>query len=259
MTLSQHNDLPAAGHEYDADFFQWVEATARESARRILPLVRDIFHPNSVLDVGCGSGTWLETWNKLGVPDFNGVDGSYALKSPLQIDKEHFKIADLAAGFDCGRQFDLVQSLEVAEHIAPERAEAFVAALAAHGDIILFSAARPGQGGEFHVNEQHPAYWRKLFAKHGYRMFDPIRPQFVNDNAIAPWYRYNLFVFVRGPALEKFRNFLEPHDVTEKIIPDVAPALWRLRCGILSLLPEAAVNLLSRLRYQIMNFIRRFA
>ncbi|MDP6884692.1 MAG: hypothetical protein QF830_11185, partial [Rhodospirillales bacterium] len=43
-------------------------------------------------------------------------------------------------------------SLEVAEHLPPDAAETFVATLVAHGRLVLFSAAPPGQGGLNHVN-----------------------------------------------------------------------------------------------------------
>jgi hypothetical protein len=45
------------------------------------------------------------------------------------------------------RRFDLVQSLEVAEHITPAASEAFVEDLARHAErFVLFSAAPPGKG-----------------------------------------------------------------------------------------------------------------
>jgi SAM-dependent methyltransferase len=247
-----------ATHEYDSSFYQWVESTSKISAERIVPFVQDIFNPSSVLDVGCGSGAWLNIWNKIGVSDYTGLDGAYVLKSPLRIPRERFVASDLANSFNCSRSFDLVQSLEVAEHIPPEKARIFVDALAAHGDIILFSAAQPGQGGEHHVNEQSPEYWRKLFTVHGYRMFDVIRPQFVNDNAIAPWYRYNTFVFVRGAGLAKFGQTLNRYDITDvRKISSFSPLLWRLRCGILSLFPVSFITWLSRMRYQFMNSLRK--
>ena len=36
-----------------------IEAENRHSAETILKMLFDIFQPNSVLDVGCGLGTWL--------------------------------------------------------------------------------------------------------------------------------------------------------------------------------------------------------
>ena len=56
--------------------------------------------------------------------------------------------------------FDLVVSLEVAEHLPKECADIFVDSLVRLGPIILFSAAIPQAGGTCHINEQWPEYWR---------------------------------------------------------------------------------------------------
>jgi hypothetical protein len=40
--------------------------------------------------------------------------------------------------------------------------------LANHSDKILISAARPGQGGHGHFNEQQPEYWIEKFNALGY-------------------------------------------------------------------------------------------
>ena len=65
------------------------------------------------------------------------------------------------------RKFDLVLSLEVAEHLPSECAEAFVESLVNLGPVILFSAAIPYQGGENHVNEQWPEYWVGVLSGEG--------------------------------------------------------------------------------------------
>ena len=49
-----------------------------------------------------------------------------------------------------------------------EHADTFVQNLVRHASgAILFSAAPPGQGGEFHVNEQPYEYWRGKFQRCG--------------------------------------------------------------------------------------------
>jgi hypothetical protein len=144
---------------------------------------------------------------------------------------EYFAAFDLSQPFRLGRRFDLVQSLEVAEHIPPPQAEIFVDNLAAHGDVILFSAAVPGQGGEFHVNEQPYEYWRHKFAARGFLTFDFIRPRIANVRQIEPWYRYNILLFVNEGALSRISSTIAETEVIDgKSIADVAPLLWR--CGI---------------------------
>ena len=44
---------------YDKGFYEGQQAGSRSSAERIVPLVLDLVHPRSVVDIGCGVGTWL--------------------------------------------------------------------------------------------------------------------------------------------------------------------------------------------------------
>jgi hypothetical protein len=59
---------------------------------------------------------------------------------------------DLERPFQLKRKFDLVVSLEVAEHRPAHCAEDFVSTLTGLGSVVLFSAAAPHQGGEHHVD-----------------------------------------------------------------------------------------------------------
>ena len=56
----------------------------------------------------------------------------------------------------------------MAEHIEEKSSDTFIDNLATAADIILFSAAVRGQGGDFHVNEQPLSYWKEKFMKRGY-------------------------------------------------------------------------------------------
>src|SRR5262249_19855369 len=154
----------------------------------------------SVLDVGCGTGHFLRAFREAGVSDLTGVDGDYVPRDQLVIDARQFLARDLAAGFDLRRRYDLVVSLEVAEHLPPAAAESFVDSLVRHGSVVLFSAAIPYQGGTAHLNEQWPSYWADRFAQRGYQAYDPIRPAIWRDDAVAWWYRQNILVFADAQA-----------------------------------------------------------
>ena len=164
------------GHVYREAFFDHVDVTATRSAAALLARLALGFTPGSVLDVGCGRGAWLEAWKARGIPTVVGVDGDHLDRSRLRIGGSEFRIDDLSRPFDLGRRFDLVQCLEVAEHVPAAAARDLVASLVRHGDVVLFSAAPPGQGGEHHVNEQPREYWMAQFAAHGFAAFDCVRP-----------------------------------------------------------------------------------
>jgi 2-polyprenyl-3-methyl-5-hydroxy-6-metoxy-1,4-benzoquinol methylase len=139
---------------YDEKFFDYINAGAERSAQCVVPLLLAVLKIESVLDVGCGQGAWLSLWKKLGVKHVTGIDGSYVDRNGLLISPKEFIAHNLTEGFDLQRHYDLVVSMEVAEHLSSGGNESFVNSLVAHGDLILFSAAPRGQGGHNHVNEQ---------------------------------------------------------------------------------------------------------
>jgi hypothetical protein len=116
-----------------------------------------------------------------------------------------FLPADVSEPLDLGRRFDLVQSLEVAEHLDASASDTFVDSLARHGDLVLFSAAIPGQGGRHHVHERWPSFWVQKFRAREFELFDIIRPRVWNDERIDWWYRQNVLLFARGVSAESLR------------------------------------------------------
>ncbi|MGE3623112.1 MAG: class I SAM-dependent methyltransferase [Bdellovibrionales bacterium] len=231
---------------YDESFFAAEGESSLRAARRIVPLVLHMVPAKSVLDVGCGVGMFLRGFSECGVGDVQGVDGDYVPAQYRQISPDRFKAHDLNTPFDLGRRYDLVVSLEVAEHLPAVSADNFVASLCTHGDVVLFSAAIPGQGGTNHVNEQWPDYWAAKFAAQGYSCIDVLRPLLWNDPEIDYWYRQNMLFFANAgglaanPNLEtvaasaikwKSLNVVHPelYLVKQKVIGEWASAFARFK------------------------------
>ena len=152
--------------------FAVVHDRLQYSAGRIFEIVQRHLALTSALDVGCGTGDFLFQANKRGMADVFGIEGAWAADSRFLLEPDKRRLTDLEQPFDLGRTFDLVISLEVAEHLSARAAQGFVASLARHGDFVLFSAAIPQQGGINHVNEQWPAYWAAQFRAHGFDCHD---------------------------------------------------------------------------------------
>jgi SAM-dependent methyltransferase len=188
----------------------------RASAGKIFTILFEYARPASVLDVGCGFGPWLATAREMGVAEVRGIEGPWIDRAQLLIEPERVDVLDLEQGFSLGRTFDLVICSEVAEHLSADAAPRLVKSLAGHGDLILFSAAIPFQGGEHHVNEQFPDYWAALFAAHGFEPLDFIRPRIWKDESIVWWLRQNLLVFAHERALSK-------HPALQKHSPPTHP------------------------------------
>lgn len=209
-------------HTYSQEFFSGHLPDCQRSAQRIVPRLIADFAPASVLDVGCGDGTWLAEFARGGVADVTGVDGPYVDRKTLLIPPERFVARDLAQPLELGRRFDLVTSFEVGEHLPPEAGAVFVASLVRHAPLVVFSASVPGQFGEHHVNEQWPRYWVNLFAQHGYACFDILRARFWTDEKISWWYRQNMLVFA-APGRADTLPVLAGHQTAVASLPlDVA-------------------------------------
>jgi SAM-dependent methyltransferase len=180
---------------YTPRFFAWGLERTRTSAETIVPLVIERVRPRSVVDLGCGTGVWLEAFARHGIEDYVGVDGDWVPRDELRIPAERFVAARLDRPLDLGRRFDLAVTLEVAEHLPEHRADVFVRNVVQHAPCVLFSAAIPHQGGTDHVNEQWPDYWAGRFAAHGYVAVDAIRPLVWSKPDVFAFYRQNVLVF----------------------------------------------------------------
>lgn len=188
--------MPSPTGQFTRALYQQQQAESRAAAEVLIPLVLQHTQARSVVDVGCGAGAWLAVCASQGLTDILGLDGA-AAGEMLQVPAEQFRPADLRQPPPLGRTFDLAMSLEVAEHLPPEVAEAFVAYLVAAAPMVLFSAAIPGQYGDRHINEQWPSYWARLFARHDYLSLDVFRPQIWTHPQVSFWYRQNMLLYVR--------------------------------------------------------------
>ncbi|RFM23066.1 MAG: hypothetical protein D0433_13605, partial [Candidatus Thermochlorobacter aerophilum] len=77
------------------------------SASIILPMLFEIYKPNSVLDVGAGLGTWLKVCIDLGVSEVLGIDGEYVDMSRVVIPHECFLRKDLTQLTHSEKKYDL--------------------------------------------------------------------------------------------------------------------------------------------------------
>jgi SAM-dependent methyltransferase len=238
-------------YRYDREFFDFAVGCGERSAgpflNSIVQVAFDGAPPMSVLDVGCGPGVWLAECSRIGVKEVVGVDGDYVPLNTLAIPADAFRAIDISQPFDLGQHFDLVLCLEVAEHIPEAHSDTLIDNLCRHGDLIMFSAAIPGQGGEFHVNEQPYEYWRTKFTARGYAVFDCARRPVVRLKEIEWWYRFNTFLFANENGQSRLsdsarRDMVEPSRPLEIL----APWQSRMRLYVRSGLPSPFVSRLER-------------
>jgi len=181
-----------------------------ETPRHVVPEIVRQLQPKSVLDVGCGIGTWLKVFEEQGVVDILGLDGEHVDRSLLKINPNQFKVQNLLTTWSLSRKFDLVVSLEVAEHLPEHVSDSFVETLVKHGNSILFSAAIPKQDGQNHLNEQWPSYWQEKFRKHGFYFHDVLRHLFWGNPEVQWWYSQNMFLITDEPQFKPILSLVHP-------------------------------------------------
>ena len=127
-----------------------------------------------------------------------------------------------------------------------------MADLVAHSDVVFFSAAPPGQGGEHHINERSYEFWRALFADQNYVAIDCLRPAILNQTAIPFWYRYNAIVYAKADAIGRLSDAALAGRLTGNAkIPDVAPLGFRVRKTVLRTLPPRLIDVLARINTRL--------
>jgi len=182
---------------------EWVEAqqyTQEWSSRALLAVFAHLGLPKAMLDLGCGDGhlCWLAA--QLGVLSV-GVD--IALPHDSSGDNFVLRRRDLRCPLSLSREFDLVISWEMGEHLPEDAADVYVESIARHvGKHLVFTAAAPDQGGEGHLNCQPQEWWRKKLRARGL-LYLPAETERLRDTwawATGPcfWYVQNVQVFVKA-------------------------------------------------------------
>lgn len=180
---------------YSDDFYSVMEIGSLGSAQEIVPLLVSRYGPNSVVDVGCGTGAFANEFLKKGVEDVVGYEGKWMESVQTLLPKDRFLFGDITKPISTSRAYDLCVCLEVAEHLDVVHAPVLIDLLTSLSKRIVFSAAIPNQGGNHHVNEQWPNYWARFFMDKGFYLeWDP-RLELWNNSNIASCYRQNLLVF----------------------------------------------------------------
>jgi hypothetical protein len=209
---------------YDKNFYTVINSEGIKSARQVVPFIMNVLKPQTLLDVGTGSGSWARVAQDLGVKVL-GIDGAYVPIEQRVLSGDSYLERDLTGNWVSDKwlasKFDVTLCLEVAEHIPYSNSENFISQLVLTSDFVVFSAAIPYQDGTKHVNENWIKYWDNHFHKFNFQRLDIFRSHFWDNSEISFWYRQNLYLYCSAERAAEFRYL-------EHVLPDdiVHPNLY---------------------------------
>lgn len=187
--------------DYSNEYYERHFVKYRSWEVEIGKYIYSILNPSSVLDLGCGVGSYLEGFYFAGCRDLMGIELNYELAKQYFVEeiKPDIRCGDVTKDLSINRMFDCVISFEVGEHISPEGTIFFVDNLTCYcKKYIIFTAAPPGQRGTNHINLMHRSVWIDMIKNRGFLYMGKMVEQYKKE-----WKRFgtekyilnNLMVF----------------------------------------------------------------
>ena len=191
--FKQLNDLYRKGW-YEVDQINYYEIECEEGpfAKRLAEWIADTLNPATALDIGCGPGIYVTAMREHGIEAI-GIDPDERIKGKPHLTQQSM--------FDLTETADVVVCLEVAEHLPEADADAVAASVAravADGGKLIWSAAKPGQGGVGHINCQPKDYWHQRLSSYGLRRDEATEAQlmeYATSGYHMGWFAQNAMVF----------------------------------------------------------------
>lgn len=154
---------------YNDEFFEWHLKYARDYSIKTMDWYLQNYPTNSIVDFGCGIGSYLESAFTHNLKFIKGYDigGEHAAKYTPEHIKKFITYKDCTQPIRTEMPCDLVISFETAEHIEPSGTDMFVDnlynATRPNGGKLLFTGAPPEQDGCGHINCYPKQFWIDKF------------------------------------------------------------------------------------------------
>lgn len=149
--------------------YSFYRGERKNAPKMVEAVLREYPGLGSIADVGCGQGIYAAEFQNRGI---RVVGCEYAESGRRASRRRGVEVYpfDLSQPQDAlpGVPYDAAVTIEVGEHIPQHLAHSFVAYLTSTSNLVIFTAAAPGQGGHGHINEQPKSYWVAMFRSAGF-------------------------------------------------------------------------------------------
>ena len=140
--------------------FNVMQVEEKPFANRLAKYVKEQLNPNTLLDIGCGPGHFVDSFRDQKI-DAIGIDVDDRV-----IGKEYLKYQSLFDITDMSA--DVVVCMEVAEHIDKDQENLVVEKVVSTvGKTLIWTAAAIGQGGIGHINCKDKEEWATMITQAG--------------------------------------------------------------------------------------------
>jgi len=173
----------------------------RDWENKIGEYIYKVLNLKSILDFGCGVGSYLEGAKLAGCEEIFGIELNFDIAKTYFVDEVvPFIIkGDITEELGLSHKYDCVVSFEVAEHIDPDGTDKFINNLIQYSNnYIIITAAPPGQRGTGHINLREKDFWIKEIGSKGVVYNDKIVQNFRTEwkkMGAAKYILNNLMVF----------------------------------------------------------------
>jgi 2-polyprenyl-3-methyl-5-hydroxy-6-metoxy-1,4-benzoquinol methylase len=188
-------------HKYNDKYYNRHFVQYRDWENAIGKHIFETIKPSSILDLGCGVGSYLEGALNAGCQRIYGIEISFE-KAKKYITKDilpYITYGDITENLILNYKFDCVISFEVAEHISPHKTTSFIKNLIKYSNkYIIITAACPGQRGTGHINLREKEFWIKLIESYTFKYKEKLVEKFTKDwKSFSPpkYILQNLMVF----------------------------------------------------------------
>jgi SAM-dependent methyltransferase len=215
--------------DYTKAFYANRKQLSYQSASVVLGDLFQFLPHKSIVDVGCGTGTWLKAALERGAYEVVGVDGDSVPLDLLDVEKTCITLSDLNNKISIEKKFDMAICLEVAEHLLPSRGPELVRDLTKLSDVVLFGAAIPYQIGTGHINCRWQSFWSGLFEGEDFVRTSYIQQKHWLDRRINVVYRQNACIYINKKSVGSFLDgVLGGFFKENSLINVVHPELYQL-------------------------------